>query len=114
MLFFKKKYINLILFILLLLLSIFVLIFSEQISNSNIESLENKDQDKKEDENNVNCKNPTKILQSTSNSSQVKTHNIVQNSLHKSKLQSCLFPNSHEELIKELTIKEKKNNALNK
>lgn len=111
---FLKKNINLILFILLLLLSIFILIFSEEISNSNIESLENKDQDKKEDENSKNCNKPTKILQSTSNNSHVKTHNIVQNSIHKSKLQSCLFPISHEEQIKQLTIKEKKNNALNK
>ena len=113
MLFFKKN-INLILFILLLVISIFILIFSEEIYNSNIESLENKDQDKKEDENSKNCNKPTKILQSTSNSSQVKTHNIVQNSVQKSKLQSCLFLYPHEELIKKLTIKEKKNNALNK
>lgn len=112
MLFFKKKYINLILFILLLTISIFVLIFSKEISN--IESLKNKYENKKEDENSKNCNKPTKILQSTSNSSQVKTHNIVQNSIHKSKLQSCLFPISHEEQIKQLTIKEKKNNALNK
>ena len=106
MLFFKKKYINLILFISSLTISIFVLIFSKEISN--IESLKNKDENKKEDENSKNCNKPTKILQSTSNSSQVKTHNIVQNSIHRSKLQSCLFPISHDEQIKQLTIKEKK------
>lgn len=100
MLFFKKN-INLILFIILLILSIFVLIFSEELSK--IESLENK----------LNCNSSTKILVSTNPSNQVKTHNIVQKSTHKSKLQSCLFPSSHEEQIEQLKQKEKKNNTIN-
>lgn len=119
MLFFKKN-INLILFIVLLVLSVFVLIFSEELSK--IESLENKDKDKDEDkkdgdktedENSKNCNKPSKILQSTSNSSQVKTDNIVQNSTYKSKLQSCLFSSSPDEQIEQLKKKEKKNNTIN-
>lgn len=106
MLFFKKN-INLILFIVLLILSVFVIIFSEELSK--IESLENKDEENKHHENKLNCKSSTKILQSTNTNNQVKTHNIVQNSTHKSKLQRCLFPISHEEQIKQLKMKEKKN-----
>ena len=89
MLFFKKKYINLILFILLLTISIFVLIFSKEISN--IESLKNKDENKKEDENSKNCNKQTKIWQSNNKHPMVQTINTVQNTTHKAVTQNkCL------------------------
>ena len=104
MLFLKKKYINLILFILLLLLIIFVLIFSEKIYN--IESLENKDEDK--------CK-PSKFMHLTSQNGFVDTHNIIQHTGHKIKKSSkCLFSGGVSAITDKLAQAKARHTAINK
>ena len=106
--YFFKKNINLILFIVLLLISVFVLIFSEELSN--IESLENKDEDNDEDP----CK-PSKFLQSTSPHPMIQTHNQIQKSGHTiNKSLKCSLPGGVPAITDKLTQAKEKHTAINK
>jgi hypothetical protein len=103
---FPKKNINLILFVVLLLLSVFIVIFSDELSY--IESLENKDED--ED----TCK-PSKILQSTSKNQLVQTLNKVNNSGHTiKKSKKCLIPGGLSAVTDKLAQAKARHTAINK